>query len=97
MSRAFTLASEWRNKFHTDVVLDIIGYRKNGHNEIDEPQFTHPMMYKKISQHPDVLSVYTQQLLDEGSVTQPEVGTVIAHVNRVFQDGQFHSLLNPNP
>jgi 2-oxoglutarate dehydrogenase complex dehydrogenase (E1) component-like enzyme len=47
------------------------------------------MMYKKISKHPDVLSVYTKQLLAEGSVTQAEVDTVLAHVNRVFQDGQL--------
>jgi 2-oxoglutarate dehydrogenase E1 component len=87
VSRVFTLAAEWRNKFHTDVVVDIIGYRKNGHNEIDEPHFTHPTMYQKISKHPDALTVYTKQLLDEGSLTQQEVDEVLADVDRVFNEG----------
>ena len=42
------VASEYRNTFGQDVVIDIVSYRKNGHNEIDEPMFTQPLMYKRI-------------------------------------------------
>ena len=49
------LAAEWRAKFNTDVVIDIVCYRKYGHNEIDEPSFTQPLMYAKIAQMPSTL------------------------------------------
>ena len=72
--RIFNLAAEWRQKFHTDVVIDIIGYRKYGHNEIDEPTFTQPLMYQTIKNHPAPLKIYTDKLLAEGSFTQVSEG-----------------------
>eukprot|EP00842_Homolaphlyctis_polyrhiza_P001163 jgi/Hompol1/2047/HPOL_002848-RA len=70
---ACELASEWRAKFKKDVVVDIVCYRRYGHNEIDQPGFTQPLMYQKINSMKHVLEKYIDQLLAEGSVTQAEV------------------------
>ena len=70
---AMQLASEWRQQFKKDFVVDIVCYRKYGHNEIDQPQFTQPLMYQKIPKMTPVVRKYIQQLLDEGSVTKEEM------------------------
>ena len=67
------LAAEWRATFHKDVVIDIVCYRRNGHNEADEPMFTQPLMYRKIKKTPRVLDKYSGQLVQEGVVTEEEV------------------------
>src|SRR5436853_5848266 len=59
---------EFRQKFHRDVFIDILGYRKYGHNEGDEPRFTQPLLYKAISTHPDPREVYNEKLLQQGEV-----------------------------
>ncbi|XP_067217402.1 2-oxoglutarate dehydrogenase-like, mitochondrial isoform X3 [Linepithema humile] len=64
------VAGEYRATFHNDVVLDIVGYRRNGHNEMDEPMLTQPLMYKRIRAHPSVLSIYSDKLLKEGVITE---------------------------
>jgi len=53
--QACEFASEWRQRYKSDVVIDLVCYRKHGHNEIDEPMFTQPLMYKKIKEHPSTL------------------------------------------
>ncbi|MGV3636170.1 MAG: 2-oxoglutarate dehydrogenase E1 component [Flavobacteriales bacterium] len=60
------LAMDYRQKYGTDIWVDILCYRKHGHNEGDEPKFTQPMLYKKIAQHPDPRAIYTQKLIDSG-------------------------------
>ena len=66
---AVRLAWMYREKFHSDVVLDIVGYRRWGHNEGDEPAYTQPLMYERIKQTPPVREKYTTRLVAEGVVT----------------------------
>ncbi len=62
------LALEYRHTFKTDVFVDILGYRKYGHNEGDEPKFTQPVLYKAISKHPNPREIYSQKLTSQGSI-----------------------------
>lgn len=62
------LAMEFRQKFHKDVFIDILGYRKYGHNEGDEPRFTQPLLYKAISSHANPREIYNEKLLAQGEV-----------------------------
>ncbi|XP_033747681.1 LOW QUALITY PROTEIN: 2-oxoglutarate dehydrogenase, mitochondrial-like [Pecten maximus] len=66
------VAAEWRAKFGKDVVIDLVCYRRFGHNETDEPMFTQPLMYKKINKQPTVLSKYAEKLIKENVVKQHE-------------------------
>jgi 2-oxoglutarate dehydrogenase E1 component len=70
---AARVATEFRQKFHKDVVLDIICYRRFGHNEGDEPMFTNPLMYKKIKQQKTTLTLYTDRLVKDGLVPEGEI------------------------
>lgn len=67
------VAMEYRCEYHNDVVMDIVGYRRNGHNEMDEPMLTQPLMYKVIQNHPNVLQIYTDKLLKEGLIDEAYV------------------------
>ncbi len=66
---AVRLAMMYREKFHADVVIDLVGYRRYGHNEADEPAYTQPVMYERIKQTPSVRQKYAEQLAREGLVT----------------------------
>jgi 2-oxoglutarate dehydrogenase E1 component len=67
------IATEYRQKFNRDVVIDMVCYRRFGHNEGDEPSFTQPLMYKKIKSHPSTLSLYGKKLSQEGLTTDEEL------------------------
>jgi 2-oxoglutarate dehydrogenase E1 component len=69
---AIDIALRWRHKFGYDVVVDIVCYRKYGHNETDEPAFTHPIMYNRIKNSPSVATVYGEKLAKEGTFTHEE-------------------------
>jgi 2-oxoglutarate dehydrogenase E1 component len=62
------LAMEFRDKFQKDIFIDLLGYRKYGHNEGDEPRFTQPLLYKIISKHKDPATIYKEKLLEEGQI-----------------------------
>lgn len=66
---AIDLALAFRMKFKRDVFIDLLGYRKYGHNEGDEPRFTQPQLYKKISKHKNPRDIYVDRLIQEGSIT----------------------------
>ena len=70
---AVRLAHAYRQEFGHDVLIDLIGYRRFGHNEADEPAYTQPEMYAKIRDHPTPPQIYARQLIDDGVVTQNEV------------------------
>lgn len=64
------LAMEFRQKFQRDVFIDLLSYRKYGHNEGDEPRFTQPILYKIIEKHPDPASIYIKKLLEQGVISE---------------------------
>lgn len=70
------LALDYRQRFHNDVFINLVGYRRLGHNELDMPKFTQPRMYNHIAQHPPVLDVYAQRLVAENVMTQKEIDDV---------------------
>jgi len=84
VAEVFALAVEWRQKFHTDVIVDIIGYRKHGHNELDQPMFTQPMLYSVISKHKSPLTLHSERLVEEGVFTQAEIDECVDHVDSVL-------------
>ncbi|HEX5982816.1 MAG TPA: thiamine pyrophosphate-dependent enzyme, partial [Solirubrobacterales bacterium] len=73
---AMRLAMAYRDRWCRDVVIDVIGYRRFGHNETDEPAYTQPTMAAKIKSHPPVSEIYSEQLTEAGTVSAEEVGKV---------------------
>jgi 2-oxoglutarate dehydrogenase E1 component len=71
--RTLRVALDYRQEFNKDVVLDVIGFRRLGHNEGDEPSYTQPLMYARVKAHPGVRAVYAQRLVSEGVVDEAEV------------------------
>ena len=76
------VATEYRQKFHKPVVIDMFCYRRFGHNEGDEPAFTQPKMYKAIRSHPTAVSVYSEKLIAEGLLTMQDVADMKAHFRK---------------
>ena len=87
------IATEYRQKFNRDVVIDIFCYRKFGHNEGDEPSFTQPLMYKKIKKHKSTLSKYSKQLIDEGSISEEYFKNELANYQKIL-DEEFEASKN---
>ncbi len=76
--RVLEIALDYRQEFHKDVVIDLIGFRRHGHNEGDEPTYTQPLMYRAIEAHPGVRTLYARRLVRAGVVTEAEVGELEA-------------------
>ncbi|XP_027854127.1 2-oxoglutarate dehydrogenase complex component E1 isoform X2 [Aphis gossypii] len=85
------IAAEWRNVFHKDVVIDLVSYRRYGHNEIDEPMFTQPIMYKVIKKTPPVLDKYAEKLIEEKVVTKEEVKDVWDKYDKICEEAYLAS------
>ena len=83
---SMNFALDYRMRYKRDVFIDLLGYRKYGHNEGDEPRFTQPKLYKTISKHPNPMDIYTQKLIKEGFVTQNEVDEIEYKYKRVLED-----------
>jgi 2-oxoglutarate dehydrogenase E1 component len=79
------LALEFRLKFRRDVVIDMVCYRKHGHNESDEPAFTQPTLYKKIATHPPVSAFYIRQLTSEGTIVEAESEAIKAEYTAAME------------
>jgi 2-oxoglutarate dehydrogenase E1 component len=91
------IATEFRQLFHKDVVIDMFCYRRFGHNETDEPAFTQPLMYRAIKDHPSTLTLYTAQLVAEGIVTEAEVqGMIEAFSKRLDEEFEASKMHRPN-
>jgi 2-oxoglutarate dehydrogenase E1 component len=81
------LAIKYREEFQEDVVIDMICYRRYGHNEADEPAVTQPMMYKVIRKHPRLVELHSKRLIEEGFTTQKEVDQMIADYRKALDNG----------
>ncbi len=90
-----TFAFEYRQKFGKDIVIDLLGYRRYGHNEMDEPLVTNPMMYHQVHQHPTVRELYGQTLTEENVVTAEEVETLDDETFKLMQ--QAHDVVREHP
>jgi 2-oxoglutarate dehydrogenase E1 component len=86
---AVRLAMAYRAKFHDDFVIDLVGYRRHGHNEGDEPAYTQPVKYRNIASHPTVQEIYSTRLIEEGVVTDEHVAALRTEITdhlRAVQD-----------
>jgi 2-oxoglutarate dehydrogenase E1 component len=87
----FREAARYRQKFNLDVVIDLIGYRKMGHNELDQPSFTQPLMYKQVNKMVPVVEKYEQQLIDEGVLTTDVAVQMKEKVMEIFEGAYLKS------
>jgi 2-oxoglutarate dehydrogenase E1 component len=78
--RVIQIALDYRHVFNQDVVLDLVGFRRLGHNEGDEPSYTQPVMYARVKAHPGTRHIYAQQLIREGVITDEDLAAMTAHV-----------------
>lgn len=81
------LALDYRNKFKRDVVIDLVCYRRHGHNEADEPNATQPLMYQKIKKHPVPRQIYADQLAAEGIMDKHEADKLVAEYRAALDHG----------
>jgi len=83
---AAELAMAYRHAFHTDVIIDMVCFRRYGHNEADEPSFTQPLMYQKIERMSSERHQYSQSLIERGVVTQAEVDSLMSKKHAQLED-----------
>ena len=100
---AMELAFDYRQRFHKDVVIDMVCYRKHGHNEGDDPSYTQPLVYQKLQDHKPVAALYAERLMQEGVVTAQEVAgwqeaqkkqlyEIYDHTQKVKEQFELHEM-----
>jgi 2-oxoglutarate dehydrogenase E1 component len=88
---AIRLAMRYRQEFHKDVVIDLVGYRRLGHNEADEPSATQPTMYNAIREHPSSRTIYARKLIEDGVLAQEDADKMADDYRAALDEGR-----NPN-
>jgi 2-oxoglutarate dehydrogenase E1 component len=83
--RVAELAFDYRQRFNKDVIIDMIGYRRHGHNEGDDPSYTQPLMYRKIAERPSARTIYTQNLIDRGDISLEEAERALDYFQTILQ------------
>jgi 2-oxoglutarate dehydrogenase E1 component len=89
------MAHAYREQFGKDFLIDLVGYRRWGHNEGDEPSFTQPKLYNKINQHPTVRQIWADQLVKEGRISPEVPDQLIAEVTERLQEARREAEKNP--
>src|SRR5213079_3563111 len=89
--QAARLAIGFRQRFKKDVFIDLVCYRRHGHNELDDPTFTQPVMYKKIAAKPTPLTLYREQLVQAGAVAAEEAERRAREFRELLDDAQSYA------
>lgn len=91
------IATEFRQQFKKDVVIDLFCYRRHGHNETDDPSFTQPIMYRAIATHPTTRQIYAKRLIEEGVISEADAeGMVTTFQNRLEEELEASKSFKPN-
>jgi 2-oxoglutarate dehydrogenase E1 component len=94
---AVRIAYAYRDQFHKDILVDLVGYRRWGHNEADEPAFTHPQMYEIIRTHPTVRELYARYLQEQGIVSQEDIDAVQEQAFHVLEEAKHEADASLDP
>ena len=101
VTRVARLAFEFRQTFHKDVVIDMVCYRRRGHNEGDEPSYTQPQMYKKIDEQPSVRKLYLDRLITHGEISEEDADELLSEyrhlLDTAFKTSKESSTVPPKP
>ncbi len=85
---AIRLGMAYRSRFHDDIVIDLVGYRRHGHNEGDEPSYTQPALYQKIAEHPSVRTLWAERLVLDGVLSEEEARALDDEVVEGLREAQ---------
>ena len=88
------LATQYRATFKRDIMIDVVGFRKYGHNEADDPSITQPLMYRKVKEHIGVRSIYIQKLVKNGVITQEYADKLFEEIRMKFTNGEPNEVNN---
>ena len=94
---ASRMAIEFRQKFHQDFFIDLLCYRRHGHNESDEPKFTQPKLYSLIAKHPNPREIYVKKLLERGDISDDREKSLNTEFKQLLQDRLDEVKQNPLP